>query len=326
MALVLDRHTGYVSPQFHIKVDKGFYTLQQERLKSTWQVATGFEEGPQPGIAIKQNKRKYLATRGNTNSEGDGAPISQPGPEVEQFRDQNDRSTKPKTTMDAPLEPADAASAHEPEQQAKVKQNHDGLGLGTPAAKDESHLRRSSRVPKPIKRLTYAHLAEVNSADALIPGEIFTLSALFPHNQTDNEADPLYAYKASTDPDTMYMHEAMREPDADKFREAMQKEVDDLLGNGNFFLIKQNKVPKGQIILPVAWQMKPKHDIKTHKVKKYKARLNIDGSRMKTGEHYNQMYAPVAYWTSVRLLLALASIHNWHTTQVDCVGIPSSTS
>ena len=90
VALVLDHHTGYVSPQFHIKVDKGFYTLQQERLKSTWQVATGFEEEPQQGIAIKQNKRKYLATRGNTNSEGDGAPISQPGPEIELFRDQND--------------------------------------------------------------------------------------------------------------------------------------------------------------------------------------------------------------------------------------------
>ena len=90
VALVLDRHTGYVSPQFHIKVDKGFYTLQQERLKSTWQIATGFEEGPQLGIAIKQNKRKYLVARGNTNSEGDAAPISQPGPEIEHLRDQND--------------------------------------------------------------------------------------------------------------------------------------------------------------------------------------------------------------------------------------------
>ena len=112
--------------------------------------------------------------------------------------------------MDAPAEPVDTASVHEPEQQTKVKQNHNRLGLGTPAAKDESHLRRSSRVLKPIKRLTYAHLAEVNSADAKIPGKIFTLSVLFPHNQTENEADPLYAYKASTDPNTMYMHEAMR--------------------------------------------------------------------------------------------------------------------
>ena len=65
--------------------------------------------------------------------------------------------------------------------------------------------------------------------------------------------------------------------------------------------------------------MKCKHDIKTCKVKKYKARLNIEGSRMKAGEHYNQMYAPVAFWISVCLLLALASIQNWHTTQIDYV-------
>ena len=99
----------------------------------------------------------------------------------------------------------------------------------------------------------------------------------------------------------------------------MQKEVDDQLGNGDFLLIKRIKVPKGWIILPAVWQMKCKHDIKTCEVKKYKARLNINGSRMKAGEHYDQTYPPVASWTSVCLLLTLASIHNWHTTQIDYV-------
>jgi hypothetical protein len=28
-------------------------------------------------------------------------------------------------------------------------------------------------------------------------------------------------------------------------------------------------------------------------IKKYKARLNINGSRMKKGEHYEETYAPV---------------------------------
>ena len=87
----------------------------------------------QPGIAIKQNKRKYHETQGNTNSEGDRAPISQPSPEIEHFRDQNDQSTKPKIIIDAPTEAADAASVHNPEQQAKLKQKHGGLGLGPKA-------------------------------------------------------------------------------------------------------------------------------------------------------------------------------------------------
>ena len=35
VALVLDKNTGYVSPQFHVKVDKGFYTLRQTPMPST---------------------------------------------------------------------------------------------------------------------------------------------------------------------------------------------------------------------------------------------------------------------------------------------------
>jgi hypothetical protein len=37
------------------------------------------------------------------------------------------------------------------------------------------------------------------------------------------------------------------------------------------------------------------------------------------GEHYNLTYAPVAGWTSVRLLLALVLLNNWYTVQLDYV-------
>jgi hypothetical protein len=196
--------------------------------------------------------------------------------------------------------------------------------MGTPANPVESSegLRRSTRVRRPIERLQMAMQVEISAAATRIPGEIFTMAAMFPHNDSEGEANdfnPLYAYKATTDPDTMYMHQAMKQPDREKFREAMQKEMDDQLNNGNFSLIKRKDVPKDRIILPTVWQMKRKRDIKTQQIKKYKARLNIDGSRMKQGEHYDQTYAPVASWTSVRMILALAAIHNWHTTQIDYV-------
>jgi hypothetical protein len=42
VALVLNCKAGYVSPQFHIKFDKGFYTNQQESLHLTWQRKTYF--------------------------------------------------------------------------------------------------------------------------------------------------------------------------------------------------------------------------------------------------------------------------------------------
>ena len=162
--------------------------------------------------------------------------------------------------------------------------------------------------------------AEITS-DTAGQGEIFSLEALFPMmDASDHKQDPLYAYKvAASDPDTMYHHEAMNKPDRDQFLKAMAKEVEDQWQNGNFSLVKRCDVPKGKPILPTVWQMKQKRDIMTGLVKKYKARLNIDGSRMKHRVHYDQTYVPVASWSSVCLLLALAAVHGWKTTQIDYV-------
>ena len=74
----------------------------------------------------------------------------------------------------------------------------------------------------------------------------------------------------------------------------MTKEVSDLMKSETFVLIKQSEVPEGVRLLPAVWQMKRKRNIKTCKIKKWEARLNLDGSQMKKGVHYDQTYAPVA--------------------------------
>ena len=91
------------------------------------------------------------------------------------------------------------------------------------------------------------------------------------------------------------------------------------MGNGNFELISRDKVPEGEKVLPMVWQMKRKRDIRTRAIKKCKARLNVDGSRMEQGKHYDKSYAPVVRWSSIRLLLILAACLNWHTSQIDYV-------
>jgi hypothetical protein len=58
--------------------------------------------------------------------------------------------------------------------------------------------------------------------------------------------------------------------------------------NGNFTVIPKTQVPKGEKILPTVWQMKRKQDIKTQKIKKYKASV-----------HFWDTYAPVASWNSI---------------------------
>ena len=40
---------------------------------------------------------------------------------------------------------------------------------------------------------------------------------------------------------------------------------------------------------------------------------------MTKGVHYDKLYAPVASWTSIRLLLAMIVLHNWTTKQIDYV-------
>jgi Reverse transcriptase (RNA-dependent DNA polymerase) len=117
----------------------------------------------------------------------------------------------------------------------------------------------------------------------------------------------------------MYLHEAMKEPDREQFKEAMIKEVKDQIDNGNFVVVKRSTVLKDEPVMPTMWQMKRKRDIKMREVKKWKARLNIDGSKMVQGVHYEESYSPVATWNSIRTMLILVAQYQWHTVQIDYV-------
>ena len=133
------------------------------------------------------------------------------------------------------------------------------------------------------------------------------------------EVEDLVALKAQADPDTMYFHQAMREPDADKFIQAMDKEIQDQCLNGNFEVIPKKDMPKGVKPLPAVWQMRRKRDIRSGDIKKYKARLNLDGSKMVKGVDYDKTYAPVATWNAIRILLIMVLSFRWHTIQIDYV-------
>ena len=89
----------------------------------------------------------------------------------------------------------------------------------------------------------------------------------------------------------------------------MQKEVQNQRENGNFSIISRKEISEDALILPALWQIKRKRHIKTRKVKKYKARLNLDGSRMRKGEHYEESYSLVAKWNSIRTVLALSALN-----------------
>ena len=60
-----------------------------------------------------------------------------------------------------------------------------------------------------------------------------------------------------------------------------------------------NDVPKNSTLLSAVWQMKRKRHIKTREVYKWKALLNVNGSRMVHKRAYDQTYAPVASWNII---------------------------
>jgi Reverse transcriptase (RNA-dependent DNA polymerase) len=99
----------------------------------------------------------------------------------------------------------------------------------------------------------------------------------------------------------------------------MVKGVSDQMENRNFRIVKHTSMPEGELIMPTLWQMKRKQDILTRTIKKWKARLNINGLRMVKGVHYEESYSPAASWNSIPTMLLLAAQYKWHTVQLDFV-------
>ena len=132
------------------------------------------------------------------------------------------------------------------------------------------------------------------------------------------EDETITSMAASSDPDTMCCHQAVQEPDAPQFPKAAQEEFPKHLDDGTLKIIPLSDIPEGFRLFPAAWAMKRKRKVRTREAHKRKARLNFDGSKQKK-EDYDQTFAPVASWESVRIPLALVLRNSWHAIQLDCV-------
>ena len=97
----------------------------------------------------------------------------------------------------------------------------------------------------------------------------------------------------------------------------MQQALEGQINNGNFSVIPRSQVPEGARVLSAVWAMRRKRRISTQEVYKWKARLNIDGSKQVEGEDFWETYNPVANWASIRLLLTMALVNKLPTRQID---------
>ena len=138
------------------------------------------------------------------------------------------------------------------------------------------------------------------------------------YREQEDMRDPI-AYAAKMGADDLHYGNAMKQHDREQFQDAMKKEFQSHITKRNFKLMLLTKVPFSTKILDAVWAFKRKRDILTNVVIKWKARLNVHGGQQEKGVNYEETYSPVAMWTSIRTLLVLSILNNWHTRQVDFV-------
>ena len=247
--------------------------VRERNMESLWQLNAGFvmrkdyHQDVTKRKTLKSNKNNNSINQKNMNNRKRKASHEEGGRKI--HKSKNDR--KESEEMQA------SEGASQPNEDIGGSLTREATSLERPQAVPDRYPKYNTRnnpknmtIQELVLYITQIEIEE--SPERVIPGEIMCYKVLYPKDNTYKIfQDVLMAYKATADPDTMYKQE-----DKAEVLKTMVKKMLDQLENGNFTLIKRSQVPEGEKILPAIWQMKRKRDIKTRKVKKYKARLNID--------------------------------------------------
>jgi Reverse transcriptase (RNA-dependent DNA polymerase) len=305
--LVLSLTSGLVSPQFHVLHDDSFATLSRYSgnaiPKSLWQVKCGFvEDGTKLRTMVPISKIQDSLLKDGTGKDTtmeDIVPSNQTP--VLEVRGIDAYGTEPEgaTTVGIPVE-----------EDVLLPQENGPLDSVEPVAVTRSG--REVRTPARLRDYVVYHA--VQDVLQVHPESEF----LHPVHYAALPREVM-TYAASSDPDTMYLHEAMREPDREHFLRAMEDEVQAQTNNGNWVVVEKDTLPPGTRILPAVWAMKRKRRILDGTVVKWKARLNVDGGKQVQGLDYWETYAPVASWSTIRMVLVIAVQNKWTLRQLDFV-------
>ena len=149
---------------------------------------------------------------------------------------------------------------------------------------------------------------------------------------TSTNLNPLAHIYQSTmaNNETYTMKEMMQQPDKHKFMEAMHDEVQSMFREGIW-----ETVPKSVMRQYYRNKREAGLDIKRHQIMmiwsfkrkrrpdgtlvKHKARLCCHGGQQQWGINYWDTYAPVVSWSSIRILLIMANMHNLYTKPIDFI-------
>ena len=109
------------------------------------------------------------------------------------------------------------------------------------------------------------------------------------------------------------MSEARKPLDASKWLQAAQDKMSSLIEHDTWSLTKS---APGRKIIGSKWVYKIRHD-ENGEAARYKCRLVAQGYTQAQGIDYNETFAPVARFGSIRTLLATAAQREMHVHQMD---------
>ena len=97
------------------------------------------------------------------------------------------------------------------------------------------------------------------------------------------------------------------------WKEAMMEEYESIMKNDVWEVVSR---PDGKSVVTSKWIFKIKHAA-DGSIDKYKARFVARGFSQKEGVDYEEKFASVARYTSIRMIIALASAMGWRLHQMD---------
>ena len=119
------------------------------------------------------------------------------------------------------------------------------------------------------------------------------------------------ALVATADPETV--GDALASSDAEQWQQAMEEELKSLHENNTWSL---EKLPAGVEAIPVKWVFKTKLNA-NGSIERYKARLVAKGFKQREGIDFDEVFAPVSKYTTLRALLAEVAINDLELHQLD---------
>lgn len=191
--------------------------------------------------------------------------------------------TKPEDKLQKELE-FDVQTQKEPEEINQPQQQEELAEEVEEEEQNETGVRRSQRSRKPVTRYGIDEYADL-------------------------------ALRASEIEEPNSIEEALKGDHAKQWKQAADAEYQSLMENNTWELVK---LPKGRKAIGCKWVFRVKYS-SSGQVERFKGRLVAQGYSQKYGIDYDETFSPVARYSSIRALLAMAVKKKMQIHQMDVV-------